>query len=545
MSGAAAAVLEFAPTAALTVSGALRLPSLRRGDPVVLAGHDQLERPLRWAHSSDVPNVADLLSGGELLLVTGMGVGEGAVEQRRYVRALAERELAGLVVELGGVFRAMPSAMVREAEACGLPLVALRREVPFVAVTEEIHSALVGRQLAALRRADEMHRRFTALMLDGAGVAEILAALSEAIANPVLLEKAGQGVLYHAIHRTGAAAVLATWQTAQHDPAAAGGATVSIPAAGDRAWGRIVALPVDSGLDDVDLATIERAAALIALALLRNRQELLLSTRQRGNFLADVAAGRESPADAPTRAAHLGFTHARGPLLPVAIVTTGDDGEGEWTPVWRALQDALTSQGLPVLIGARRDADTLVLAGLRGEDPAERARVADLLADALRRAYLRHLGRARAAVLAVGPAVSGWGELPRALRDAEQTARAAVHAPQRPWHDATEADVDRLLWSLRDDPRLSDLMARRLEPVLEHDRARAAKLMPTLVALCDHGWRRVDTARALHLNRQSLYPRLRRLEQLVGVDLDDTKGRLELELAVRLWRQTGGAPERG
>src|SRR5262249_3504088 len=157
-----------------------------------------LANPIRWVHSGEVPGIARLLKGGELLLTTGMGIGAEPAGQRRFVDELVARGVAGPVVGLGGVLTPLPAPLREAADAGGLPLIELRREVMFVEVTEEIHAALLHRQLGVLQRADELHHRFTELMLDGAGIPEILAALSATIANPVLLERLGQGVLYHA-----------------------------------------------------------------------------------------------------------------------------------------------------------------------------------------------------------------------------------------------------------------------------------------------------------------------------------------------------------
>lgn len=89
------------PGNALTIDVALGLPSLRRGLPRVVAGRCSIGRAIRWAHSSEVPNIAALLKGDELLLMTGMGIGTTARGQRRFVRGLIDRRIAGLVIELG------------------------------------------------------------------------------------------------------------------------------------------------------------------------------------------------------------------------------------------------------------------------------------------------------------------------------------------------------------------------------------------------------------------------------------------------------------
>ena len=77
--------------AGITVRRALELPGLRSGLPEILAGADRLGRTVRWVHAGEVPHIASLLKGGELLLTTGYGLGTRPAEQRAFVRTLANR----------------------------------------------------------------------------------------------------------------------------------------------------------------------------------------------------------------------------------------------------------------------------------------------------------------------------------------------------------------------------------------------------------------------------------------------------------------------
>ncbi len=54
--------------ATLTVAEILRLDVVQRGRPEVVAGAENLDRPVRWVHISEQPDVAEYLMGGELLL---------------------------------------------------------------------------------------------------------------------------------------------------------------------------------------------------------------------------------------------------------------------------------------------------------------------------------------------------------------------------------------------------------------------------------------------------------------------------------------------
>jgi purine catabolism regulator len=136
---------------------------------------------------------------------------------------------------------------------------------------------------------------------------------------------------------------------------------------------------------------------------------------------------------------------------------------------------------------------------------------------------------------------AGWPEAGPALRLAAEAAAAAANLPAAPWHDVTALELQRLLWRARHDEELAGFVERTLGPLLAHDARRKLRLVPTLEALLLTGGRKAETARALHLNRQALYHRLTRIEQLLGVDLSDASQLLTLHVALEARRQLGTA----
>ncbi|MEU2388595.1 PucR family transcriptional regulator [Streptomyces sp. NPDC012461] len=529
----------------ITVRRALELPGLRSGLPEVVAGTGGLERTVRWVHAGEVPNIASLLKGGELLLTTGYGMGNRPADQRAFVRTLAERGIAALVVELGTRFTRLPAALVDTARAAELPLVQLHRQVPFVTVTEEIHTEIVNGHYALLQRADEVHRRCTEALLSGGGVPQVLQILGGFTGNPVFLETGDGQLLYAAGEGPEGADPLQVWEGLrdrhQDDPPA-GSVLVDVPGGGPGSGGvraRLVLLPVCGPTAPVHRMAAERTADILAVVLMQARQEEELAARGRGDFLSDLAEGRVGPEDAPAQARVLGFKPGGGPLLPV-VMRLGDalaPHGGGWAVLARAVAEELASLGVPVLLGVRPvEGRVPLLLGLRAE--ADRPGVADRVAAALRagveRAGMRRAG-AQPPVVVVGPA-GGWAAAAAGLRHAAETAAAAQGLPERPWYDARRLDIDLLLWRLRDHPDLAAFVNRAIGPVLEHDRRSRPPLLPTLQTYLAHAGRKAETARELHLNRQTLYNRLARLGELLGSDLDDPHTVLALSLALRARR---------
>jgi PucR family transcriptional regulator, purine catabolism regulatory protein len=537
-----------APSARITVAAALELPALRRGLPEVVAGVEALERPIRWVHAGEVRNIASLLRGGELLLTTGMAIGPTASDQRTFVAELAAREVAALAIELGNTYNnRLPAALVAAAERHGLPLIELHATVPFVAVTEAIHTEIVNRQYDLLRRAEELQERFTQLMLEGGGIPGVLALLAEALANPMFLEAADGRLLYHA--SASGEDPVGAWSQAHR------GADALAVAAQVAGAGRLVALPVDAPLDAAFAPlAVERAAGIVALALLRTRQEDELLARGRGDLLADLAAGRIAAEPAAARAAAMGFAgRAAETLLPVVARPGGATAVGGASRVGGSAAAGGASRvgGSAAAGGATRAGGSAAAAwppdlrgveravpgALVGVDPGDGALLMVLV---LRDAGEREAAGDRVAkalpdaVVAVA-GVTGWDGVGQGLRDAAESAAAATGAG-RPWHDATRMALDRLLWRWREQPDLRDYVERMLGPVLAHDARRKHRLLPTLEALCLHGGRKAETARALHLNRQALYDRIARLEQILDADLSDPRTLLALHVALEARR---------
>ncbi|MFE4177370.1 PucR family transcriptional regulator [Streptomyces sp. NPDC056909] len=535
----------------ITVRRALELPGLRGGLPEVVACADRLDRTVRWVHAGEVPNIASLLKGGELLLTTGLGLGTRPADQRAFVRKLADRGIAALVVELGSRFERLPTALVDTARAAGLPVVQLHREVPFVSVTEEVHTEIVNGHYALLRQAEEVHRRCTEALLDGGGVPRVLRILADFAGNPAFLETAEGQLLYAAAPGAGPAAAdpLQIWEGLRGQRAAraagppVGTVLVDVPGGGHGTGAvraRLVLPSVTAPPLPVHRMAAERAAGILAVVLMQARQEEELAARGRGDFLTDLAEGRILAEDAPAQAGVLGFKPGEGPLLPV-VMRLGPEPlpSGDWALLARAVLEELSSMGVPVLLGVRPvEGRVPLLLGLRAE--SERTQVADRVASALRtgvaRAGLERAG-AQPPVVVVGVA-GGWAAAGAALRHAAETATAAQGLPERSWYDARRLDIDLLLWRLREHPDLAAFVDRAIGPLRTHDRASRPALLPTLEVYLAHAGRKAETARELHLNRQTLYNRLARIAELLGTDLDDPQTVLALSLALRARRHT-------
>src|SRR3954447_5186793 len=305
----------------LSLADVLELPVVRRALPEIVVGELALEREVRWAHVIEMPDPDDLLKGGELVLTTGLGAGNDPAHQAAWTASLVEQGLAALAVELGSSWRDVPPAVVAGCARADVPVVAFHRPVRFIEITEAVHGAVVNAQFALLARGEEIHRRFTELILRGRGVPEILAELCLAVRNPVVLEDARGSLVYYMSGPHGDDLTLSAWadvHRAEDRGELAEGVFAVDVRLHDSSWGRLMALSLEHRLDDFDRVAVERAALAVAIDLLAQQHDEQLRARSRGAFLSELADGRVEEGDARRRAEALGFPGAgRGALLPV------------------------------------------------------------------------------------------------------------------------------------------------------------------------------------------------------------------------------------
>jgi purine catabolism regulator len=75
------------------------------------SGEHAASAPIRWVHVSELVDPTPWLSGGELLLSTGMALADTDT-QRAYVRRLVDHHLAGLGFGVGFRHPALPPALL-------------------------------------------------------------------------------------------------------------------------------------------------------------------------------------------------------------------------------------------------------------------------------------------------------------------------------------------------------------------------------------------------------------------------------------------------
>ncbi len=274
----------------------------------LVAGTDAAERPIRWVHISELDDPTQWLSGGELLLTTGIQL-NGAARQRRFVALLADHEVAGLGLGTGFEHKRMPKALIDEADKRGMPLFEVPYEMPFIAITERAFALLVNEQYAVLERGTQVHERLERLVIEGSGLASVLGSLASAIGGSAIVQDAtGRELARHPSKGgPGAAAIKAlagelatrraTGTVTAFEPqhASLSDKALAVPVPGRRGGAPVAWLIVTSQsgpLGEFERLTARQGSMVVGLELMRERVVRETERRLAGDLLAEALGGR-------------------------------------------------------------------------------------------------------------------------------------------------------------------------------------------------------------------------------------------------------------
>ncbi|MEO8968431.1 MAG: PucR family transcriptional regulator ligand-binding domain-containing protein, partial [Solirubrobacteraceae bacterium] len=287
-------------------------------DVRLLCGQAAVDLPVRWVHISELEDPTPWLSGGELLLSTGMLL-QTEEAQRGFITRLADHRLAGLGFGTGFTHAEVPAALLAAAAERDFPVFEVSYELPFIAVTEAAFTKLVNEQYAVLRRAIAAHERLERVVLSERGLDALAATLSTLIGAAVVVFGArGEPLVSRAFRRAVEPETIRILRTDLVDRAGRGEHRAFLPPIGDLAE-RALALPVsadgmagggtgresrertpeawliaikDSGpLSDFDRLTLHQAVIIVALELLRGRVAGDTERRLAGDVLAAIVDG--------------------------------------------------------------------------------------------------------------------------------------------------------------------------------------------------------------------------------------------------------------
>ncbi|MDQ4142891.1 MAG: PucR family transcriptional regulator ligand-binding domain-containing protein [Actinomycetota bacterium] len=516
----------------VTVKDLLEVPSL---DLRLVAGEAGIERSIRWAHTSELTDPTEWLSGGEFLLTTGMGLQGSAPHQRAYLQRLVDADLAGLGLGLGFGFERVPLPIVEMADEVGFAVVEVPYPTPFIAITEVVSSRLGEDRLRDAQMSVEVHERLTSMVTAGAGPSEVLEQVVQLAPGWAFLFDARGAVTAEAVakgaHLPDAAEVWAGLPKnilARRGPATAGqagprGTSVALAVStggGHRPEGVLV-FGKQARIEQRDRIVIHHAVTVLGLLLSSRRAVIETERRVAGDVLSEAFEGRLEGKELARRLELVGFgSDAR---LSVLVIEQ-ERSEGQVDDLAWAVDAATGARAPTARVGI---AGGRVAAVVDHPDPGALAKA--VIAEV--RETLGEEGNGATGLrIGVGESVD-----PERIRDSYVAALFALRAAPEMKSIALPSDLGSYGFLLGAQPPgvLDGFVRSVLGPLIDRDKSKSSHLVESVRAFIEAGGRWEQGAEALGVHRHTLRYRVRQAEELLDRNLSEAEDRLEVWLALK------------
>lgn len=492
-----------------------------RLEPLVVG---DVERPIRWVHTSEMPDPGQYLRGGEVVLSAGIWYWSGA-SPAGWVDGLVGAGAAAVGFGVTALHPTVPADLVEACRGIGLTLFRVPMDVAFISVAEAFIDRYVAEHEQPLRESMRRSRQLVASAAEGKGLSGVLRIVERHRPGSAYVVDRRRGLLAWARDSPSddrLARVLAAISNTDAASLSVDGAAVrQIVGAGTPSAYLVLDGPgmatrtADSGGESVDgAAIVEQALPFLALELQR---ELALRESER-RFVAELfdllMAGPSLLPAAAARLAALGMPPG-SPILAIAAEAADIQAALE------GLETAVADARLLGLVGVKG----LELWGLVWWD-----RPADEL-QATIEAFYRALGHD--GCLGVGDLTTDMARLRESLIEARQASYFAKRRRGERFARYSEIGSHTLLLALQDDGVVRTFRDAVLQSLVDYDDRRGTELVRTLELFLESGGEYRSTAKALHVHVNTLRLRLARIEALTGRSFANVEDRVDFFIALR------------
>ncbi|MGI6553500.1 MAG: PucR family transcriptional regulator [Bacillota bacterium] len=544
----------------LTVKEALEINGLNRA--IVVAGHQGLENEIKFVNIMEVPEVVRWLRGGELLVTAGYAFQKDPLVRKTLIYNLARKKIAAFGIKPGQYLTEVPRDMIQYADEVGLPILELPPDLPYHEIMLPIFEILINKQVCRLKRWEEVHNRLLEVLLNGGGFANISRCLRDLVKNPVLILDGAGNLLAAAVEgggKTQLGEFLAIWENFRNsllrftpnrshrldclgEQIRQSLILVPIKVIGT-VNGYLVALESREKMDEQDLRAVEHAATIVALEFAKERAVFEAEKQIKGELLEDLVTGSFHYEEMVIRRASFLNFNLQAPLAVFVVDMNGlekyliSEGNRREDHIHKFKSLILgichhTLLGYPGGAMLQMKSDRII--GL--------VRAMDENDEKLLREKCQEICRQLEKMCQKVRVSIGIGRTYKGVRNIKKSYEEALISLRIGRFLSGSAGVTffqdlgsyRFLYELKDSESMRSFQQEYLGNLKLYDAQNQTELVKTLICYLKNNGNLRRTAEEMFIHKNSVLYRIKKIEEITGLKLNDPEDRFNFHLSLKL-----------
>jgi PucR family transcriptional regulator, purine catabolism regulatory protein len=541
----------------VTVRQILELAVLK--DARLLAGGDGLDRRVTSVTVGEVPDIADWLSGGEMVLSTLFAVRGDLERQREFCRRVMMAGAAALFVKTTRFVESLPQDILDLAAKRRFPIIEVPQGLRWTRLMQDATEVIINRQASQLEQSQAIHRSLLGVVIRGGGWKELVDEASRLLERPVVVVDVSLELLAASsdlplpaaelVEQMQQPAVRATFASLGmaerlfHVREEGLPSMYALPiVASHKRLGYLCALTDAPTPSAMEMLVLEHSATIAALEMAQDRVRFETEVRLKGDFVDDVITGGERAGDSLLRrGSFLGCDLTQGSsVLLLAVDEFGGTVSGKnlgQEELDAAIERFFTqvsryvSAKEPYSLASLKSGQIVIfICGKTARDPEGLRRLAQVV---------QELGRS-AGGLSVSAGISGFVPDPAQMDRGYQEALVSLKVARKlqgagallHFHDVGTYRLLLDIWE-RDPEQIRSLYDETIGPVDRYDQANGTMLVQTLSVFFKHDESLTKTASELYAHRHTIRYRLEKIAEISGLSVFQTEHKERLGLGLK------------
>ncbi len=496
----------------------------------IIAGEEGLGRLVKWVHVVEIINIRNLLNGSELILSTGVAWKDNHNIFLSLVQQLIDSDAAGLCIEIGTYTSTIPQQVITLANQAQFPIILFHKEVPFVEITQDIHTLLIHRQYQMISDLESYSQALNKKLLTIENYIEILKFIHHYLQVQVVLLFSNEEVQFipEISSSNGRKSLLQSIE--KNDSSSYSIERNPIQLLGDH-YAELIICSDGRVLTDFDHLILDRTSTALAQLLLR---ELYVEEKRRMEETEWLSGWIEGVHTEEEIKEYLSYINpkfkTKGAVVCLIKLESFDQYSSADITYFKLFVRAIfEQQGFSLFAIEKRNTLIFIFLNERGSSTWKKRfkqgmeRVCNVRSQ---------IGEQKKKI-----AIGRYVEDITATHLSYQTALETIRIQERlgnkeESHFYDDLHIYRIISQLNRHIDLHELVLEYLEPIITYDKKYNGKLMETLKTYLSCNGSKQETAKRLYIVRQTLYHRIQKLEKLLGEDFMDHEKRLTIEFMI-------------
>ncbi|MFB6802137.1 PucR family transcriptional regulator [Peribacillus butanolivorans] len=500
----------------------------------IIAGSSGIKRQVKWVHCMEVTQISHLLNGNELILTTGLGWKDCDSTFLSYLNQLIQCNAAGLCIEIGTRTMAIPQCAIDLADEHQFPIILFHQEVPFVEITQDIHSLIINKQYQMISNLENYSQQLNKNLLEIDHYESILKFLHNYLNVQVILifnendiasiPKIKKKITYQMLVEVNEEKRTLS-KTVLRQP---------IQVLGEN-YAELLICSSDRELTDFDSLILDRTATALAQHLLRELYIEEKKMSEESKWLTNWIEGEYSDEAIRERLSYIDpKMQLDGGIVCICkqhprYNKSSAKLDGTYFKIM--FRSVFEQYGFQIFSMEIHQHLVFILGDNRSSEDWK-GRVTSAL-DRIMKMDVSGRNRMSLLTIGFGKHVQKLSEIYKSYETARETLVLQDTLPEENRSFFyQDLHMYRMISLINKHGNLEETVHEYLGPVIEYDKQNNGELMPTLKTYLACNGSKQETSKQLFIVRQTLYHRLEKLEKLLGSNFMRSDQRLGIEFMI-------------